>query len=473
MARQSPPQFLMQVKRPFESLFPVSLADRYAEWAFVLSVGSPSTASFTEEAVTLLSEKACGSLRMNKISASVLIVGSGPAGLAAAAAASSLTDVTLIDGNPNAGGQIWRAELLKRDPASASLLSIADSGRLDVRSGTQIYDIQGREAFAESNNCRLEIEFGKLIIATGARELFLPFPGWTLPNVMGAGGLQALVKGGLNIANKRVVVAGTGPLLLAVAEYIKRKGAEVAAIVEQAPRSQLAKFAFGLLRSPSKLRQAIGLRAKLSGIPYMTDSWIRAAHGEDRLRSVDIMRNGKVASIECDYLACGFHLVPSLELAQLAGCTIDKGGVVVDEIQQTSINDVFCAGEATGIGGVDCALIEGEIAGLAASGQSNAARRLHAKRKRARRFADALNRTFDLREELRSLAGSDTIVCRCEDVELGELTEFENFREAKLQTRCGMGPCQGRVCGAAAQFLFGWDLPSVRPPIFPVKMEHL
>jgi NADPH-dependent 2,4-dienoyl-CoA reductase/sulfur reductase-like enzyme len=290
---------------------------------------------------------------------------------------------------------------------------------------------------------------------------------------MGAGGLQALVKGGLKIADKRVVIAGTGPLLLAVAEYLKRKGAAVAAVIEQAPRYRVNKFALALMRSPSKLRQAIGLRAKLSGIPYMTDSWVTAARGDGRVRSVEVMRRGKAGVIECDYLACGFHLVPNLELARLAGCRISNGAVAVDARQRTSIPNIFCVGETVGIGGVDCALIEGEIAGLAASGQTDAANRLVAKRDRARRFADSTNAAFALRDELRLLPGADTIICRCEDVRYERLNGFSNFREAKLQTRCGMGPCQGRVCGAATNFLFGWDAPSVRPPVFPIKMENL
>jgi NADPH-dependent 2,4-dienoyl-CoA reductase/sulfur reductase-like enzyme len=410
---------------------------------------------------------------MDRSSANILVAGAGPAGLAAAAAASRYANVTLIDDNMHAGGQIWRAERSMQNPAAAALLSDAGIGRLNILSGTQIHDIQKGKVFAERSNRTLEIEFNDLIIATGARELFLPFPGWTLPNVMGAGGLQALVKGGLKIADKRVVIAGTGPLLLAVAEYLKRKGAAVAAVIEQAPRYRVNKFALALMRSPSKLRQAIGLRAKLSGIPYMTDSWVTAARGDGRVRSVEVMRRGKAGVIECDYLACGFHLVPNLELARLAGCRISNGAVAVDARQRTSIPNIFCVGETVGIGGVDCALIEGEIAGLAASGQTDAANRLVAKRDRARRFADSTNAAFALRDELRLLPGADTIICRCEDVRYERLNGFSNFREAKLQTRYGMGPCQGRVCGAAANFLFGWDAPSVRPPVFPIKMENL
>jgi hypothetical protein len=173
-------------------------------------------------------------------------------------------------------------------------------------------------------------------------------------------------------------------------------------------------------------------------------------------------------------LASGYHLVPNVELASLVGCKIEHGFVAVDESQQTSIVDVYCAGEPTGITGVDAALVEGTIAGLAATGEiDRSAARFFGQRDKYRKFGMSLNAAFALRDELRSLPAADTIICRCEDVAYGRLKDFDNFREAKLQTRCGMGACQGRICGAATNYLFGWDAPSVRPPIFPVKMENL
>jgi NADPH-dependent 2,4-dienoyl-CoA reductase/sulfur reductase-like enzyme len=175
----------------------------------------------------------------------------------------------------------------------------------------------------------------------------------------------------------------------------------------------------------------------------------------------------------CDLLACGFHLVPNIELARLLGCLIVDGFVAVDEYQQTSVSDVYCAGEPTGIGGVDAAIVEGKLAGFAATDQFVRAASLLPTQKKTAAFAKALDRAFELRNELRTLAVNSTILCRCEDVQYGKLTEYEDFRTAKLQTRCGMGACQGRICGSAVEFLFGWTDRSVRPPIFPVKMENL
>jgi NADPH-dependent 2,4-dienoyl-CoA reductase/sulfur reductase-like enzyme len=165
--------------------------------------------------------------------------------------------------------------------------------------------------------------------------------------------------------------------------------------------------------------------------------------------------------------------VPNLELAELLGCNLERGAVTVDEFQQTTVANVYAAGEATGIGGLELSLIEGEIAGLSVAGKRDEARKLFGVREKQRRFARILNETFALRDELRDLVTSETIVCRCEDVRFERLKAHESWRAAKLQTRCGMGPCQGRVCGPAAEFLFGWKAESVRPPVFPVRVESM
>jgi NADPH-dependent 2,4-dienoyl-CoA reductase/sulfur reductase-like enzyme len=290
---------------------------------------------------------------------------------------------------------------------------------------------------------------------------------------MGAGGLQALVKTGLKISGKRVVIAGTGPLLLAVAAYLREHGANVLVIAEQTSRSHLARFAFRLLSETAKRRQAFDLRRKLSGIRYLTGCWPIAARGNQELASVTLQRGRKRWQVDCDYLACGFHLVPNLELAELLGCKIENRAVSVDEFQQTTVPHVYAAGETTGIGGLEQSLVEGEIAGLAAAGNRAKASKLFSARTKQQRFARVLNETFALREELRDLVTHDTIVCRCEDVPMEKLKAHRSWREAKLQTRCGMGPCQGRVCGPAIEFLLGWQVSSVRPPVLPVRVESL
>ena len=405
----------------------------------------------------------------------VLIVGAGPAGLAAAyRSAQAGRRVVVVDDNPAAGGQIWRRAGAEREPQSPEAqvwFERLHSVDIQLIAGARVFQrLEPRRLLAEISDGVCELVHEDLILATGARERFLPFPGWTLPNVMGAGGLQALVKNGLTVEGKRIVIAGSGPLLLAVAGYLRAHGAEVLLIAEQASSLRIARFGFGLLKQPRKLSQA---RELLRGVRYLKDCWVTAAHGEEKLESVVLQRRGKRWSVACDYLACGFHLVPNLELAELLDCAIADGAVRVDEFQQTSVPHVYAAGEATGIGGLELSLAEGEIAGLVAAGRHEDARRLSAERAKQRRFADLLNYTFALRDELKTLAAPDTIVCRCEDVVFDRVGAHDSWRAAKLQTRCGMGPCQGRICGSAVEFLFGWKVESVRPPILPVRVESL
>lgn len=399
----------------------------------------------------------------------VVVVGAGPAGLSAAVAASSAgARVAILDDNPAVGGQIWRGEA---SDWSDRLLK----AQVQIFCGAQVvhHDIKSQKLFAETNEGLLEIGFSKLILATGARERFLPFPGWTVPNVMAAGGLQALVKSGLPIARKRVVVLGSGPLLLAVAAYLRKHGAEVLAICEQASWRALAGFAFGLMGEPGKVRQAFTLRREISGIPFWPNTWPLRALGKESLQAVILSGNGKQREIACDYLACGFHLVPNTELATLLGCQLQSGYVQVDELQRTSIPGVFCVGEPTGIGGLDIALLEGEIAGREATGRGDETPKLRRKLRRSQRFAARMERAFALRPELKSLPEGDTIVCRCEDVTHARAGRHSSWRDAKNQTRCGMGPCQGRVCGPATQFLYGWRAESIRPPLYPVRVQTL
>jgi NADPH-dependent 2,4-dienoyl-CoA reductase/sulfur reductase-like enzyme len=169
----------------------------------------------------------------------------------------------------------------------------------------------------------------------------------------------------------------------------------------------------------------------------------------------------------------GYGLFPNTELASLLGCQVTPAGVTTDDTQQTSVPSVYCAGECAGIGGVDLSLVEGEIAGYAAAGDSDRARALLPARERGRRFAARLRYAFALRPELMRLGSADTVVCRCEDVRLASLQAYTTFRAAKLHTRCGMGPCQGRICGTAAHYLLGWANESVRPPVFPASIGTL
>src|SRR5215510_3992 len=232
----------------------------------------------------------------------VLIVGAGPAGLAAAwRAAGSGLRVSVVDDNPAAGGQIWRGEQAK--PSSTE----AQEWFERIRS-VDIQMINGARVFqqpefgmllAETSEGVCELMFESLVLATGARERFLPFPGWTLPNVMGAGGLQALVKNGLPIEGKKIVIAGSGPLLLAVAGYLRSHGAQLLLIAEQAASLRLAKFGLGLMMYGGKTSQVFALRRQLKGVRYLTDCWVAEAQGEGKLASVTLQRAGKRSTVAC------------------------------------------------------------------------------------------------------------------------------------------------------------------------------
>ena len=165
--------------------------------------------------------------------------------------------------------------------------------------------------------------------------------------------------------------------------------------------------------------------------------------------------------------------MPNIELPRLLGCRTVAGYVEVDRLQNSSVARVACVGELTGICGLEKALVEGQIAGLSAAGHEPETLRLLPRRQRLQQFAHRLDRAFSLRPELRTLAQKNTVVCRCEDVTHSALQGCASWRQAKLHTRCGMGACQGRVCGPATEFLFGWENRNTRPPVFPSAVSTL
>lgn len=408
----------------------------------------------------------------------VVVIGGGPAGIAAAtSAAENGARVTMIDEGLDPGGQIWRPAVRSRTPRDArrwiARLSASDA---EILRSTSVIDVERSDGrfvvVAESCGIGREIVADAVVLATGARERFLPFPGWTLPNVVGVGGAQALAKSGTSFRGKRVVIAGSGPLLLPVAAYLARAGAKVLTVAEQAPFANVARFAAGLWRRPKTLGQAIALRAAFATTRFATGTWIVAARGDGTVREVTLTDGKTNRTLDCDVLCAAFGLVPNTELARLVGCDVDGGVVRVDGRQTTTVPDVQCCGEPTGIGGVDLALSEGEIAGFAATARTVPAV-LIACRDAHRREAERLDRAFALRPELFALADDDTIVCRCEDVRWSAIDQRWSGRQAKLYTRAGMGPCQGRVCGAALECLLGWPADSVRIPTQPARCATL
>lgn len=404
----------------------------------------------------------------------ILVIGGGPGGMAAAlAAARAGARVELVDALPTLGGQIWRG--LRAETAQGRegrLLRDLTASGAEFRLSTQILSFtEPGRAVAQGPEGMLSLRYDRLVIATGARERFLPFPGWTLPGVCGAGGLQGMAKSGMPVAGQRVLVAGTGPLLLAVAAHLRGAGAQVLGIAEQASLPVLAGFGIGLTAYPRKLLQGLGYASVLTRVPLWTSTWVEEAEGDDLLRRVALRRRGRRVALEVDLLALGLGLVPNLEVALALGCARQGGSVQVGAFQETSVQGVFACGESTGVGGVEKALAEGHVAGLAAAGDLQGAA-IHARQLlRQRAFARQLEASFALRRELSSLAGPGTVVCRCEDVRLEELRGYRDGRDARLHTRCGMGPCQGRICGPATETLFGWEPNQPRQPLFPAPFR--
>lgn len=407
----------------------------------------------------------------------VLVVGAGPAGLAAArAAASHGARVGLLDAQAQAGGQVWRHDVRHAAPRAARR-AFALPAAVQWLARHSVVAAAPRRLLVETPDGARALEYGALVLATGARELLLPFPGWTLPGVSGAGGLQALAKQGWPVDGRRVVVAGSGPLLLAAAATLRKHGARVLGIYEQAPAANVRAFARALPRWPARALQALRLRAQLAGVPYRCGSLVRAAHGASMLEAVEVEGPQGMQRIGCDLLALGYGLLPNVELANLLGCALEQTGAHprtrVDELQRTSLPDVYAAGEACGIGGLAAARLEGAIAGHAAAGATDAAAALLPRRARARRFARSLATHFALDPRVRTLATPHTLICRCEDVPLGALEGFADARDAKLATRCGMGACQGRICGSALAELGYFPRSGQRPPLFPARLSTL
>ena len=336
-----------------------------------------------------------------------------------------------------------------------------------------------------------------VLIATGGYEKVLPFPGWTLPGVVTAGGAQAMLKGGLVLPGRTAVVAGTGPLLLPVAVGLASAGARVAALVESADPRNFARQARVLAAHPAKLAEGARYAAELARHRVRTQvrGTVVAAHGTGRLEAVTVaaldgdgrVRPGTERRIPCDTLAVGHGMLPHTDLAEALGCRLDGVGVAVDDEQRTDVPGVWAAGETTGIGGAVLASAEGRIAGL------SIAARLDSRTAERSSYASAAKARAGLREFFAAVdkvcappahwaeqVTDETVVCRCEEVPASAVREAVDelgagdVRTVKLLTRAGMGWCQGRMCGPAVAGLARCpETPSRRPFARPVPLGVL
>ncbi len=461
----------------------------------------------------------------------VAVIGAGAAGLAAAGEAARLgARVALLDDNRQPGGQYFRQPPAEFGAAANSrpdkdrarfegLRAGLDSPLISYRPGATVWDVPDPLTLAVANGPRSgRIRAGAIVIAAGARDRAVAFPGWTLPGVIGAGGLQNLIKG-MGIAPPGpAVVAGNGPLLLVAAASLVRAGVRVAAVVESAkvPARGLREAA-NLARAPSMLRLAAELRAVLlkAGTPVLYGKTIVAAQGvaaqgDAELAFVEIaaidtlgrIDRRDIRRIEARTLVTGYGLTPCLELPRLMGAEEDRlplrGGSTLrrDGRLMTSVPGVFAAGDGAAIGGVELSLLEGRIAGIEAAvhagtvareGVRNALARHRKTHRRLDRFRSGLERVFAPPASWLGLLTPETIVCRCEDVTLGDLeariaANAASPLQLKAATRIGMGRCQGRNCldalaamlaerhGVPAQNI---DMPRARPPARPILLGDL
>lgn len=316
-----------------------------------------------------------------------------------------------------------------------------------------------------------------VVVATGAYDRQLPFPGWTLPGVFTAGGVQALLKGQGVVAGQRIAVAGTGPFLLAVAAGLAEAGARVVGVFEAGLPAGFGRHPLAVARNPAKLAEGADfLRTLLRHrVPYRTRTAVVAAHGDGEVTGATVARldagwrivPGSQRRIDCDTLAVGYGFTPQTEIVLQLGCATHRdldGSLVAtaDGRQLSTVPGVYLAGEVCGVGGAAQSVTEGELAGLHAAFVTTGAapdravvRRLTRRRAAQRGFATALHEAFPVRPGWTTWLDTDTLVCRCEEVTSEAVTEAveelgaTDARGVKLYARPGMGLCQGRVCGYA------------------------
>lgn len=453
--------------------------------------------------------------------AEVAIVGAGPAGLAAARVLTHHgIEVLLLDEGLQPGGQIFRqlptqfrGGMHPRYVAPSHeeghiLLAEVKMSRARVRCGVTVFDASPGKLWFEQAGHTHQVRTDHLLLATGAMDRSLPFPGWTLPGVITAGAAQVLVRGQMVRPGSRAVVAGTGPLLLPAASALLGAGAQIRMLLDANRFSSVLRGLRGVVGNRVRRREALHYAHVLlrHRLPLRTGMAVFAAHGEGRLQRVVVGRvaedgrpvAGTERELEADLLCVGFGLLPATELAVRAGCEMryhDNGDCWVpkhDADLQTSVPGVWVAGEICGIGGAEVAMVEGELAGLGIAGRlgretRRPLSRARGRRNRERRQARAMLKSFAVLPGLCDLAADETIVCRCEDVTLGQVREAASLcgadiRTVKRITRAGMGPCQARVChsilaGLLEARLEGRQIPtpcaSVQVPVKPVSVRSV
>lgn len=464
----------------------------------------------------------------------VVVIGGGPAGTAAAESALRHgSSVTLIDSNEALGGQYNRrisAAFGVRLPLTIGhgyteserrARWLMEHPRCEYLPWAAVYQIE-RHAEGGCPAVRLllgiegeqrehrVVQGDALVVATGAYDRVCPFPGWDLPGVYTAGAAQTLAKTQRILVGHKVLLSGTGPFLLPVAQSLAQGGADVLAVLEANPGRRIVRQ---WSARPWELRHSLGKAAELleyagSGvrhrIPVRASHAVIAVAGDGRVEEATIARlddewtpiPGSRTTVAVDAVAVSHGFTPQHELAVAAGAALTTDGFVrVDASQRTTAESVWAAGEITGIGGSQVAAVEGWVAGMSAAGADPGSdRRLRARHRTAEQFVARLAAAHPIRPGVLAWSRSDTVICRCEGTTHGELTAAwtraagDGYRPAKLATRAGLGPCQGRICAAAIEALRGRECsdgtpdstpglaaatPAWRPLAAPIRLREL
>ncbi len=461
----------------------------------------------------------------DRLHSPLTVVGAGPAGIMAAyTAAEAGVDVIVIDDNPLPGGQYYR-----QSPPEFNFANVNDafSGRMDaapfykklnhpkIRTiyNTQVWGVfdQRTLALADQEKSYL-LQSDKIVLATGAYDRPIAFPGWTLPGVFGAGATLRMIKTQWVLPGKRVLLAGLGPLQLALADALVKLGVKVVCIAEAAdPFTKLNQFP-KFWGHWDRIGEAIGYMRSLQlhKAPLWFNHVIVEATGKDQVQSATIARlnqqgmviPGTVRKYDVDAICLGYGLLPSFQLAAALGCMLKFDDYLNwqvpahNELMETSQAGIFVAGDVTDIGGAKAAAVQGKIAGYAAACQlgfidqtnrDKALKPLYSELHRLDRLTGALHEIYAFRPVLNHLAKDDTLLCRCEEVTYKQVKEAiaegaTDLHQVKLHTRAGMGYCQSRFCSALIAPIIseatGKPLSemqpfTVRPPIYPIPLKVL
>ncbi len=433
----------------------------------------------------------------------LIIIGAGPAGLSAAIEATSrgLT-VLVLDENAAPGGRIWQALETRgaKDADEAAGLRTIQAFRAcaaDMRWRATVWAIEPDGSVFWSEQCQAHSATGRLVlIATGTTERPLPIPGWTLPGVMTVGAAQIALKTGGLVPQGATWIAGQGPLLLLYAVQALRAGGRLAGILDlsdgTAPFRSLRHLS-GALRGGGEILKGLAWRREVAqaGIPWISAADLQA-EGDSALRRIRFRAHGTMRSEAADMLLLHDGVIPSVQVTRALGCahTWDDAQrcwkPAIDAWGTTTLPQVLVAGDGGGVGGALAATFSGRIAALQAARQLGridiaqrdaAAAPLHAARARhlaVRPLLDTLYAPLALHLD------DATTVCRCEEVTAGQIREAARLgclglNQLKAFTRSGMGPCQGRMCGASAAAVLadarGVPVPEIEPyrPRFPTK----